>query len=113
LLTAADVYCQPNTSADSFGLSFVEALGSGLPVITSRLGGAPEIIDGTCGILLQAGDLGALTDALVRLIEHDDERRTLAAGAFTRARAFCDVHGSIARLAAQLAPLEAASLALS
>ena len=53
LLQAADVYCQLNRDPDSFGLSFVEALGASLPVITTRRGGAPEIVDATCGVLVE------------------------------------------------------------
>src|SRR5262249_40040296 len=39
LMAAADVYCQPNTGPEPFGLVFVEALHAGLPVITSGFGG--------------------------------------------------------------------------
>src|SRR5207244_2005466 len=48
LMAAADVYCQPNTGPEPFGLSFVEALYAGLPVVTSGFGGASEIVTGEC-----------------------------------------------------------------
>jgi glycosyltransferase involved in cell wall biosynthesis len=51
LLAAADVVCQPNEAPDSFGLAFVEGLAAGRPVVTTRMGGAVEIIDPTCGVL--------------------------------------------------------------
>ena len=49
LLVASDVYCQPNERPEAFGISFVEALWARRPVVTSYMGGAPEIVDGSCG----------------------------------------------------------------
>ena len=50
LLAAADLFCQPNTAPEPFGLSLVEALQAGLPVVTSGIGGACEIVDASCGV---------------------------------------------------------------
>ena len=55
LLAAADIYCQPNVGAEPFGIVFVEALYTGLPVVTTALGGALEIIDASCGVLVPPG----------------------------------------------------------
>ena len=52
LLAAADLYCQPNTAPEAFGVVFVEALYAGLPVITSGIGGPLEILDRECGSFL-------------------------------------------------------------
>ncbi len=60
LMAAADVYCQPNTGPEPFGLVFVEALYSGLPVVTSNSGGAIEIVTNACGVLCPPGDAGAV-----------------------------------------------------
>lgn len=106
LLQAADIYCQPNSGPEPFGLAFVEALAAGLPVLTTGFGAAPEIVDSTCGTLVPAGSAPALTAALARLIERADERRTLSAGARARARKFCDVPASLFQLAGQLAHLQ-------
>src|SRR5262249_38073183 len=45
LLNAADIHCQPNLGPESFGIGFVEALYAGLPVVTTALGGALEIVE--------------------------------------------------------------------
>src|SRR5579864_448187 len=45
ILRAADIYCQPNTGPEPFGLAFVEALGAGLPLVSTAIGAAKEIID--------------------------------------------------------------------
>jgi glycosyltransferase involved in cell wall biosynthesis len=99
LLAAADVYCQPNLAPDSFGLSFVEALAAGLPVVTTGIGASPEIIDDTCGVLIEPASVPALAAALRGLLDHRDERRRMSAAARTRAARFCDLSRSLASLA--------------
>jgi glycosyltransferase involved in cell wall biosynthesis len=112
LLAAADIYCQPNVAPDSFGLSFVEALAAGLPVITTRLGGATEIVDETCGVLVGPGSPQAVTCALARLIAVDGDRAALAAAARVRAANFCSVPLALAELSAHLAFVMPRTLAL-
>ena len=56
LLAAADVYCQPNVAPESFGIAFVEALYAGLPAVSTRLGGAAEIVTDACGVLVPPAD---------------------------------------------------------
>jgi glycosyltransferase involved in cell wall biosynthesis len=113
LLGAADVYCQPNHSPDSFGLSFVEALSAALPVITTRMGAAPEIVVDGCGLLIEPESVPALADALRRLIERNDERREMSAAARIRAREFCDLSRSLPQLAAELVRASTAAPALT
>ena len=64
LMAAADMFCQPNTGPEPFGIVFVEALYAGLPVVTSGFGGAAEIVDQTCGVLTAPGDTEAVASAL-------------------------------------------------
>lgn len=105
LLQAADIYCQPNRDPDSFGLSFVEALAASLPVITTRIGAASEIIDDSCGVLVEPGSNTGLTAALRRLVDTPEERKQMAGAALVRARGFCDLPASLSRLANELATL--------
>jgi UDP-glucose:(heptosyl)LPS alpha-1,3-glucosyltransferase len=99
--TAADLYCLP-TWYDSFGFSVLEALASGLPVITTELAGASELVDdGVHGAVLP-GPAGPveLAAALLRWLE--PERRASAA-ALARARAEeHDVRRSLERIEATL-----------
>jgi len=90
LLAAADLYCQPNLLPEPFGMVFVEALAAGLPVVTSRSGGALEIVDESCGRLVEANDRIALASTLRALIEDRVLRLQLAAAAPERARRLCD-----------------------
>ncbi|MEO6392918.1 MAG: glycosyltransferase [Pyrinomonadaceae bacterium] len=78
LMAAADVFCQPNLSPEPFGIVFIESLYAGLPVVTSAGGGAQEIVDETCGILVLPGDVQALTAALRSLLEDPARRNELS-----------------------------------
>jgi glycosyltransferase involved in cell wall biosynthesis len=103
LLAAADVFCQPNTGPEGFGIAFVEALYAGLPVVTTAIGGAPEVVEETCGVLVPPGDAQALADVLRGLIEDPGRRRAVGAAGPARARELCDPVGQLAKLADILA----------
>jgi glycosyltransferase involved in cell wall biosynthesis len=90
LLAASDIYCQPNTGPEPFGLAFVEALYAGLPVVGTPLGGPAEIITENCGVLVPPGDPAALADALAALIADPGRRARLGNEGPARARALCD-----------------------
>jgi glycosyltransferase involved in cell wall biosynthesis len=103
LLTAADVHCQPNSGPEPFGIAFIEALHAQLPVVTTALGGACEIVDETCGLLVPPRDAQALASSLRRLIEDRILRVNLGANGPRRARELCDPAAQIARLSILLA----------
>lgn len=107
LLAAADIFCQPNAGPEPFGLVFVEALTAGLPVVSSDMGGAREIVTPQCGVLVPPGDAGALARALDALIQEPDQRRELGSQGPPRARQLCDPTTQLRRLAEVLAPLPA------
>jgi glycosyltransferase involved in cell wall biosynthesis len=90
LLRAADIYCQPNIEPESFGITLVEALNARMPVVTTGIGGANEILDETCGRLVAPRNAEELAAALKRLIEDADLRRQLAENGPPRARQLCD-----------------------
>lgn len=98
LLAAADVYCQPNLDPEPFGVSLVEALWAGRPVVASAAGGPLEIVDDTCGRLVPAGDVASLAGALRSLLEDPALLRTLGAGARPRARALSEPARQRARM---------------
>jgi len=64
---AADVFCMP-TFMETFGLVFVEAKSVGLPVIATRLGGVPSVVDdGRTGLLVEKHDSKGVADCLETL----------------------------------------------
>lgn len=84
LYAAADVFVNP-TRAEGFGFTNAEAQGYGLPVISSRLGAIPEVVeDGVTGLLVEAGDGEGLLAAMRRLAEEPGLRRDLGLAARER-----------------------------
>jgi glycosyltransferase involved in cell wall biosynthesis len=98
LAAAADIYCQVNRDPEPFGVAFVEALGAGLPVVTTAAGGAPEIVVDDCGRLVAPGDATTLAGTLRGLIGSARLRQSLGSRGPARARALCDGPTQLARL---------------
>ena len=63
LYSSADVFVNP-TLEDTFPTVNIEALACGTPVITFKTGGASEIIDETCGIAIEKGNINELCTAI-------------------------------------------------
>jgi glycosyltransferase involved in cell wall biosynthesis len=101
LMAAADVFCQPNTGAEPFGLVFVEALRAGLPVVSTAMGGALEIVSAECGLLVPP-EAEAVAGALAALIDDADRRRRLGAAGPARASALSDPAGRLEELESAL-----------
>jgi glycosyltransferase involved in cell wall biosynthesis len=77
LLAVMDVFALASHS-EGMSLAVLEALGAGVPVVATRVGGNPEIVhDGECGILVEPGDEAGLSKALVSLLSDDGRRRRM------------------------------------
>lgn len=84
-LAAADVYLQASDT-ESFGLSVLEAMACGVPVVSTAVGGVPEVVaDGETGYLARPGDEETLADAAIRLLRKPKLRRRFARAARARA----------------------------
>jgi glycosyltransferase involved in cell wall biosynthesis len=90
LLAAADIHCQPNVDPEGFGITFIEALYAGLPNVTSAIGGAKEIVDNSCGLLVPPDDANSLAECLRHLIEDGKLREELGKNGPSHARQLCD-----------------------
>ncbi len=90
LLAAADIFCQPNLRPEPFGIVFIEALWAGLPVISTAMGGVLEIVDHSCGLLVEPGSTSRLSAALRRLITDANLRAELGRKGGLRAQQLCD-----------------------
>jgi glycosyltransferase involved in cell wall biosynthesis len=85
LLASADLFLLP-TQSESFGLSALEALATGVPVIGARAGGLPEVVrDGETGALLPVGDVEGMAAAAIRYLV--DPALWLAASALAQSDA--------------------------
>lgn len=87
---AADVFCQPNSGPEPFGLTFVEAMWAGVPVVTTALGGPLEIVTEECGALVPAGGVEELSAVLRRMVSDRSYREKLSLDAPRRASELCD-----------------------
>lgn len=71
LLAGATVAVVPSLWEEAFGLAVVEAMAAGVPLVATRTGGIPELVEeGRTGLLVPPGDARALADALRLLLEH-------------------------------------------
>jgi glycosyltransferase involved in cell wall biosynthesis len=102
LYAAADLYCQPNTAPDGFGLTFIEALYAGLPIVTTDTGGAREIVTDRCGLLVPPDDSVALAAAIQTLLSDADRRAALGGSGPDRATALCEPARQVRKLAGLL-----------
>ena len=98
LCADADVLVLPS-HAEGLAMSVLEGLSHGLAVITTPVGAHSEVIEpDVSGILVPPGDVAALADALVSVIDDESLRDRLARGARDRFLEGFDVHRYAARL---------------
>lgn len=76
---AADVFCLPSMmSTESFGIVNLEAMACGVPIVASKIGGIPDVVeDEKNGLLVQPKDSGGLADAIIYLLENRDVREKM------------------------------------
>jgi glycosyltransferase involved in cell wall biosynthesis len=87
LLSRATIFCMPfrrtpSGDMDSLSLVLMEAMATGVPVISTNLGAIPEIVDsGENGLLVEPEDTAGLAEAIRTLLELPEMRNRLAAAA--------------------------------
>ena len=66
IYSSSDVYVNP-TREDNYPTVNIESLACGTPVLTFRTGGSPEMLDETCGSVVECGDIDALESEIIRI----------------------------------------------
>jgi len=85
ILSSADLMLMPSQS-ESFGLSALEAMACGVPVISSSVGGLPELqVHGETGYIAEIGDIDRMAKYAVDLLTNDVKRRQFGNAGRTRA----------------------------
>ncbi len=85
-LERADVFVH-SSRWEGFGIVLLEAMLAGLPVVATRVSAVPEVVaDGETGVLVEAGDAGALATALEALLGDRERARAFGAAGTRRAR---------------------------
>ena len=78
----------PSMWEEPFGLTIVEALAAGLPLITTRSGGIPEICEGVATIVDKENVVNNLASAILDLYQHPEKREQMAKASIERAQQF-------------------------
>jgi len=88
LLAVADLFMMPSES-ESFGLAALEAMACEVPVISSNIGGIPEInIHGKTGFLSDVGNYKEMADNALVLLKDENLLKEFKANAFAQAKLF-------------------------
>jgi len=88
ILSFADLFLLPSQH-ESFGLSALEAMAAGVPVVSSNTGGIPEVnVHGETGFLANVGDVDAMTNFALQIVEDHDLLAQMKINARKRAEDF-------------------------
>jgi glycosyltransferase involved in cell wall biosynthesis len=94
-LRAADIFVLPSHS-EGMSNALLEAMACGLPAIATRVGAAETMIEhGRSGVLVEPGDPEGLAQALGRLIEDPEARRSMGLAAAASIRDRFDIRGVV------------------
>ncbi|HVZ38952.1 MAG TPA: N-acetyl-alpha-D-glucosaminyl L-malate synthase BshA [Candidatus Kapabacteria bacterium] len=85
ILSASDIFLMPSQS-ESFGLSALEAMACGVPVLSSSVGGLPEVnVHGTTGYISEFGDIDRMARYAIELLTEPKRYARFSAAARDRA----------------------------
>lgn len=87
-LKMADIAVVPSMWEEPFGLTVVEAMAAGLPLITTHSGGIPEICEGVATIVERENIVDNLAAAIQDLYDHPKKREMMATASLKRSRFF-------------------------
>jgi glycosyltransferase involved in cell wall biosynthesis len=111
LLSRAKVICAPSEWYENSPYSVIEAFAHARPVVATRIGGLPELVeDGVSGLTVEPGAPDQIAEAVTRILDDPELWDRLAAGAL-RAAASRNAEDYVARLEALYADVMGASVA--
>lgn len=84
----ADIAVVPSLWEEPFGLTVVEAMAAGLPLITTRSGGIPEICEGVATIVERDNIIDNLAAAILDLYHNPVKRKQMSAASLERSKMF-------------------------
>lgn len=88
ILSVADLFMIPSES-ESFGLAALEAMACSVPVVSSNVGGLPELnVDGVTGFLDDVGDIDTMASHAIYILEDNERLASFKSAALQRAKEF-------------------------
>jgi glycosyltransferase involved in cell wall biosynthesis len=103
-LAAANVFVlpsviDPNGGMDNLPTVIMEAMATGLPVVSTNIGGIPEmVLENETGFLVQSGDVVAMADAIETVINDSSLAARFGQSGYERARALFPIEKSVREL---------------
>jgi glycosyltransferase involved in cell wall biosynthesis len=95
ILRASDVFVL-SSRVEGNPLSVLEAMAAGLPVVSTAVGGVPELVrEGETGLLVPSEDAGALAQAMQALVDDPARRQAMGAAARQYAVAHFDIRHTV------------------
>jgi glycosyltransferase involved in cell wall biosynthesis len=99
VFAAADLVCQFSRWEEVFGWMIAEAMAHGKPVVATRVGGIPELIEeGLSGYLVSRGDTAAMSERILRLLGDPELRQRLGANGRDTVAARFDLRKNVTQL---------------
>lgn len=83
ILPVLDVVCIPSEN-EAFGLTIIESMACGMPIIGSNTGSLPELVDAASGVLVGPFDVPAWCDAMASMVCDDAQRQSMGRAARQR-----------------------------
>jgi glycosyltransferase involved in cell wall biosynthesis len=105
-LAAANIFVLPSVidpdgGMDNLPTVIMEAMATGLPVVSTNIGGIPEmVIENQTGFLVQPGDIAGMADAVERVINDSSSAARLGQSGHERARALFSIEKNVRELCA-------------
>ncbi|MBF0262344.1 MAG: glycosyltransferase, partial [Magnetococcales bacterium] len=98
-LRALDLFVLPSLANEGVPQALIQAMATALPIISTPIGGIPEMIEsGVSGVLVPPGDVPALSAAMKAILENPSEGRALGMAALAVARARCSTETMLDRM---------------
>ncbi len=97
---AADICCQMSRWEEAFGYVIAEAMVHAKPVVATRVGGIPEVVeDGVTGLLVERGNVDQMAEKILELAASPERREELGRAGRRRAEELFDVRKNVEQLA--------------
>ena len=105
IMVASDLYCQANVQSEGFSLSFTEAFSAGLPIVTTDIGSAQEIVSPEVGVLTPVQDAQALATALDAVMDNPARHQSMRNATRSHILKLSETGQQIRRLSSELSAL--------